>query len=60
VARFVSERFGEPKLVALYRTLAGAGPVSASATDEMLRQVIGIDRAGLIAGWRQYLSETFR
>jgi hypothetical protein len=58
VARFVAERFGEAKLVALYRTLAGAGPVSASATDEMLRQVIGTDRAGLIAGWRQYLSET--
>jgi hypothetical protein len=58
MARFVAETHGEDKLVAMYRTLAAAGPVSASQTDNLLRGVIGIDRAGLIDGWRQYLLNT--
>lgn len=58
IARYVSDHYGEDRLVALYRKLAGAGPASASDTDEILRQVIGLDRAGLIAGWRQYLLDT--
>ena len=58
MARFVAETHGEDKLIALYRALAAAGPVSASQTDELLRGVIGIDRAGLIEGWRQYLATT--
>lgn len=58
MARFVAEKHGEDKLIALYRSLAAAGPVSASQTDDLLRQVLGIDRAGLIEGWRQYLRDT--
>lgn len=57
VARFVSERYGEPTLLALYRKLAAAGPISATETDEVLRTVLGLDRAALVAAWRQYLLE---
>jgi hypothetical protein len=58
VARFVADRHGEDRLVALYRRLAGAGPASAGDTDAILREVLGTDRGGLIAGWRQYLRDT--
>jgi hypothetical protein len=60
VSRFVAERFGENVLLALYRKLAGAGPVSATMTDDLLRQALGLDRAGLVAGWRQYLVQALR
>jgi hypothetical protein len=60
VARYVAERRGEPALLTLYRTLAAAGAVSAGQTDDLLRQALGTDRAGLIAGWRQYLADTLR
>jgi hypothetical protein len=58
LARFVSERYGESVLLAMYRKLAGAGPVSATATDEQLRAVLGLDRTGLVAAWRQYLLDS--
>jgi hypothetical protein len=58
MARFVAEKYGEDKLIAMYRTLAAAGPVSASQTDAMLRGVLAVDRAALIEGWRQYLRDT--
>ena len=58
VSRFVAERYGEPKLLALYHAIAGAGRVSPGKTDELLRGVLGLDRAGLVAAWRQYLLDT--
>jgi hypothetical protein len=58
VTKFVAERYGEPMLLALYRKLAAAGPVSVTVTDELLRSVLGLDRAALIAGWQQYLLDT--
>ncbi|MCP2268955.1 peptidase MA family metallohydrolase [Actinokineospora diospyrosa] len=60
IARFLADRFGEPKLVELYRELAGAGPISASDTDDLLRGVIGVDRAGLLKQWQSYLRATLR
>lgn len=60
IARFVADRYGEDKLVALYRTVAGAGPVSAGETDDLMRQGLGVDRAGLVAGWQQYLRDTLK
>jgi hypothetical protein len=55
LARYIAERYGEPTLIAVYRKLAGAGPVSASETDDMLHEVLGVDREGLVAGWQSYL-----
>src|SRR5699024_6228017 len=43
LARFVAERYGEKKLVKLYRTLAAVGPASARQTDDLLRDVLGMD-----------------
>ncbi|GLZ39190.1 hypothetical protein Acsp05_28140 [Actinokineospora sp. NBRC 105648] len=60
LARFVADRFGEPRLVALYRELAGAGPISASDTDDLLRQAIGMDRGGLLREWQAYLRGALR
>ncbi|HEX6356299.1 hypothetical protein [Actinophytocola sp.] len=60
LARYIADRHGEQALIAVYRELAGAGPVSASETDRMLREVIGVDRAALVAGWQSYLRETLK
>jgi hypothetical protein len=60
LARYISERYGERALISVYRKLAGAGAVSAKETDTMLRGVLGVDRAGLVAGWQSYLRETLK
>ncbi|GAB3463951.1 basic secretory protein-like protein [Actinophytocola sediminis] len=55
LARFIAAEYGEPGLIELYRTLASAGAVSARETDDLLRDVLGLDRAELVRGWREYL-----
>jgi hypothetical protein len=60
MARFVAERHSEPKLIELYRALASAGSASASQTDQILRQVLNTDRAGLVEAWRQFLRDTMK
>jgi hypothetical protein len=60
LARYIADRFGEPALIDVYRMLAGAGPVSATDTDAMLREVLGVDRAALVAGWQSYLREALK
>ena len=55
IARYIAERFGEGELVELYRSVAGAGPVSAADTDALLRGAIGLDRASLQVQWREHL-----
>jgi hypothetical protein len=44
----------------MYRELAAAGAVSATATDGMLRDVLGVDRAELVRGWQSYLRKALR
>jgi hypothetical protein len=44
----------------MYRELAAAGAVSATETDEMLRDVLGVDRAELVEGWRSYLRKALK
>ncbi|WP_436495695.1 peptidase MA family metallohydrolase [Actinokineospora sp. HUAS TT18] len=58
IARFVADRYGQARLVTLYRELGGAGPMSAGDTDDLLRRVLDLDRAGLLREWRTYLIET--
>jgi hypothetical protein len=60
LARYIADQYGEQTLIAVYRKLAGIGPVSASETDRMLREVLGVDRAALVAGWQSYLKETLK
>ncbi|WP_258908102.1 hypothetical protein [Actinokineospora sp. UTMC 2448] len=57
IARFLAERFGERELVELYRSVAGAGPVSAAETDSLLLAAVGLDRAALLDEWRGHLKE---
>jgi hypothetical protein len=60
LARYVAETHGEGTLIAMYRELAAAGPVSATETDRMLRDVLGVDRAELVRGWRSYLEKALK
>ncbi len=60
LARFVAERFGEADLVELYRSLAGAGPISAGETDRLLGSAIGLDRGGLLRAWQEHLRGALR
>jgi hypothetical protein len=60
LARYIADHYGEQTLIAVYRKLAGAGPVSAIETDDMLREVLGVDRGGLVAGWQSYLREALK
>jgi hypothetical protein len=50
--RLVAERYGEDRLVRLYRA-AGARP-------DALRRVLGLDTAGFTALWRDYLRRELR
>jgi hypothetical protein len=60
LARYIADRYGEPTLITVYRKLAGVGAVSASETDAMLGEVLGVDRAALVAGWQSYLREALK
>ncbi|NKY86304.1 hypothetical protein [Nocardia veterana] len=51
---FVADRFGEPKLVALYRRLA-SGPQDRAALDHGLREILGIDHDAFVAAWREWI-----
>lgn len=56
---FLAERLGEPKLLQLYRRLAGEGRVTDDRTDAALREVVGLDREELLSAWQEYLREKF-
>lgn len=60
LARYVAETYDEKALIAMYRKLAAAGAASATETDRMLRDVLGVDRAALVMGWRSYLEKTLK
>jgi hypothetical protein len=55
VMKFLGDKFGPARLVAVYRALAGAGAQPAEKLDGQLRGLIGMDRAGLVTAWREYL-----
>lgn len=54
---YVAERFGQERVVQLYRRVAGAG--DADAVDPALREVLGIDRERLLADWSRSLEQDF-
>jgi hypothetical protein len=60
LARFVADRYGEDTLVELYRKLAAVGPASARRTDDLLRDVLGMDRARLVNDWQDYLRDALK
>jgi hypothetical protein len=59
LALFVADRLGEPRLVQLYRRLAGEGRAGGDRIDAALREVIGLDREELLSAWQEYLREKF-
>ncbi|WP_246843033.1 basic secretory family protein [Allokutzneria sp. NRRL B-24872] len=56
---FLSQQYGEAKVVELYRRLAGVGRVPDGVVDGVLRDVLDTDRAEIIRGWGQFLRKTF-
>jgi hypothetical protein len=52
-ARFIAERYGPMTLRALYRAACGAGHADLATA---VRDVLGTDTAGLLAGWQQWLT----
>ena len=60
LARYIADRYGEETLITLYRRLAAVGPASASRTDDLLREVLGVDRAKLVGGWQDYLRDALK
>ena len=56
----MAEKYGEGALVRLYRTLASVGPASAQKTDDLLREVLGMDRARLVGDWQGYLRRALK
>lgn len=55
VCAFVADRYDEAHLVELYRRIA-AGKQDSVSEDRILREVLGTDRSGFVAGWREWLS----
>ena len=51
---FVADRFGEPKLVELYRHMA-TGPKDAAALDSALHETLGIGHADFVSRWRDWI-----
>ncbi|MCX4098733.1 hypothetical protein [Nocardia sp. alder85J] len=52
---FATGRFGEPKVVDLYRH-AATGPKDPAALDAVFRDTLGIGHADFVAGWRDWLA----
>jgi hypothetical protein len=58
VSRYVADKYGEPKLIQLYRTLAKAGRTTPQDLDKLLRSVVNLNQEQFVAAWREYLRET--
>ncbi|GAA3437777.1 peptidase MA family metallohydrolase [Kutzneria kofuensis] len=54
---FIADTFGQHALVTLYLRIAGGSPKA--DVGAQLHDVLGVDRAGLIAGWQDYLRRKF-
>jgi hypothetical protein len=54
---FIADTFGQHALVTLYLRIAGGSPTT--DVGQQLHDVLGLDRAGLIAGWQDYLRRKF-
>lgn len=50
---FIADTFGQHALVTLYLRIAGGTPNT--DVGQQLHDVLGVDKAGLIAGWQDYL-----
>lgn len=52
--RYIAYRYGEGKLLRLYRAMARAGTDQADQ-DRVLRSVLGVSRSAFVHGWRGYV-----
>jgi hypothetical protein len=57
IARFVADKFGEAKVIELYRTLAKAGRTTTQDIDKLLKSVVNLDQEQFVAAWQEYLRE---
>ncbi|WP_067858998.1 peptidase MA family metallohydrolase [Nocardia shimofusensis] len=54
ICAFVAAAYDEPRLLHLYRTLAGSGRAD---EDRLLREVLGTDRASFADRWRSWVAD---
>lgn len=54
---FIADTFGQHALVTLYLRVAGGDPKA--DLGQQLHDVLGVDKAGLVAGWQDYLRRKF-
>ena len=54
---FIADTFGQHALVTLYLRVAGGSPTA--DLGQQLHDVLGLDKAGLVAGWQDYLRRKF-
>lgn len=54
ICAFVAATYDEPRLLQLYRALAGNGRAD---EDRLLREVLGTDRASLVGRWRSWIAD---
>ncbi|MBF6071579.1 peptidase MA family metallohydrolase [Nocardia farcinica] len=59
VSAFVADRYGEDRLVRLYRAVA-AGRLDTAGEDRVLREVLGTDRTAFVARWREWVADRAR
>ncbi|MFF7649683.1 hypothetical protein ACFZCY_07470 [Streptomyces sp. NPDC007983] len=57
--RLIADRWGERKLVALYRAV-GAAPRREGAVEDALRDVLHVSLPDFTAQWRKYVAQTLR
>lgn len=54
-ARYIAFRYGEDKLLRVYRGMAARSGTTKADQDRVLRSVLGVSRSAFVHGWRAYV-----
>jgi hypothetical protein len=59
-ARYIAFRYGEDKLLRVYRGMAARSGTGKTDQDHVLRSVLGVSRSAFVHGWRGYVQAELR
>lgn len=59
-ARYIAFRYGEDKLLRVYRGMAARSGTGKADQDHVLRSVLGVSRSAFVHGWRGYVEAELR
>lgn len=54
-ARYIAFRYGEDRLLRVYRGMAARSGTTKADQDHVLRSVLGVSRSAFVHGWREYV-----